>query len=91
MKVSAKDGKISNYLYIVLSLLYAKVCFHIVSAQYSAVSIAVEFVKWMSVHAATLADSGLVLSGWISHRFLPFSLFCCCRCHAASYDSAGLV
>ena len=33
---------------IFVSLLFAKVYFHIVSAQYSAVSIAVEFVMWMS-------------------------------------------
>ena len=35
-------------MHIFVSLLYAKVCCHIVSAQYSAVSIAVEFVMWMS-------------------------------------------
>ena len=33
--------------YIFVSLLFAKVCIPIVSAQYSAFSIAVEFVMWM--------------------------------------------
>ena len=34
-------------VYILLFLLYAQVCFHIVSAQYSAISIEVEFFMWM--------------------------------------------
>ena len=45
--LKACDHQCAIYIYII-HLLYAKVRFHILSAQYSAFSIAVEFVMWMS-------------------------------------------
>ena len=58
-----------------MSLLYAKVRFPIVSAQYSAVSVAVEFVMWISAVVQVWFSFGMIIWNEISaeiREFLPY-------------------